>query len=172
MEQHMVARRLDSSGRPWPRHCPYDGLEPERAGLLKREAPLGHLEPPSSDDAPAARQVAQRRATDEPLDEALASCAALAQRLAALQALADPATQRQLMLQLPAALQAASAALSRLETAGDPELRADRGADALTGLADRSQLLAGAARQAAQYPDAPLMVLAIAVDHLRHVNDT
>jgi len=116
--------------------------------------------------------VAQRRATDEPLDEALASCSALAQRLAALQARADPATQRQLMLQLPAALQAASAALSRLEAAGDPELRVDGGADALTGLADRSQLLAGAARLVARYPDTPLMVLAIDVDHLRHVNDT
>jgi diguanylate cyclase (GGDEF)-like protein len=116
--------------------------------------------------------VAQRRATDEPLEEALASCSALAQRLAALQARADPATQRQLMRQLPAALQAASVALSRLEAAGDPGLRVDGGADALTGLADRSQLLAGAARLVAQYPDAPLMVLAIAVDHLRHVNDT
>ena len=48
------------------------------------------------------------------------------------------------------------------------------GGDALTGLADRAptarRRCAGQCRL--QYPDAPLMVLAVDVDHLRHVNDT
>jgi diguanylate cyclase (GGDEF)-like protein len=105
------------------------------------------------------------------MDAALAACAALMPPLAALQALTDPAARRQALLQLPAALQAASRALSRIETADGPEVRADGGGDALTGLADRPQLLAGAARLALQYPDTPMMLLVADVDHLRHVND-
>ena len=128
--------------------------------------------PPSPDDAPAAQPVALRRATDGAVDAALVACAALMPRLAALQALTDPAAQRQALLQLPAALQAAGLALSRLEAASADEARADGSGDALTGLADRTQLLAGGARLAVQYPDTPMMVLAVDVDHLRHVNDT
>ena len=116
--------------------------------------------------------MAQRRATDAALDAALAACAALIPRLVALQALHEPAAQRESLLQLPAPLQAASLALSRLEADGAPGLRTEGGGDALTGLADRPQLLAGAARLALQHPDTPLMLLAVDVDHLRHVNDT
>jgi diguanylate cyclase (GGDEF)-like protein len=133
---------------------------------------LGHPARPFPDDAPAAQPVAQRRAPEDATDAALAACAALMPRLAALQALTDPAAQRQVLLQLPAALQAAGLALSRLEADGGRDARADGGGDLLTGLADRPQLLAGVARLALQYPDTPMMVLAADVDHLRHVNDT
>jgi diguanylate cyclase (GGDEF)-like protein len=119
---------------------------------------LGHLAPPSPDDA---------------LDEALVACAALAPRLAALPGLTDPGAQRQALRQLPAALQAASLALARLESAGGgDERRGEGGGDALTGLADRSQLAAAGAALALRYPDTPLTLLAVDVDHLRHVNDT
>jgi diguanylate cyclase (GGDEF)-like protein len=133
---------------------------------------LGSLAPPSPDDAPAQRPAAPRRATDGALDDALVACAALARPLAGLQALTDPAAQRQALLELPATLQAASQALARLEVAGHAGAAAEGGADALTGLADRAQLQAAGAAMALQYPDMPLMVLAVDVDHLRHVNDT
>ena len=142
-------------------------------GRLRSEKHLlGHLVPPAPDNAPAAPPAAQRRATDGPLAAALAACGALQAPLAALQSLTDPVAQRQALLRLPATLQAAGLALAQLEAAGGAAARPEGGGDALTGLADRAQLLAGSARLAAQYPDAPLMVLAADVDHLRHVNDT
>jgi diguanylate cyclase (GGDEF)-like protein len=91
--------------------------------------------------------------------------------LAALQALTDPDDQRQALRLLPAALQAAGLALARLEAADDALPRVAGGGDALTGLADRTQLLADCTRLALQTPDTPLMLLAVDVDHLRHVND-
>jgi diguanylate cyclase (GGDEF)-like protein len=155
----MVARPRDSSRRP------YDGTESEKDIL-------GSVAPPSPDDAPAPPPAVERRAPGDPLDEALAACAALAPRLAALPELGDRTARRQALLQLPAALQAAGLALARLEACGgDPE-RPAGGADALTGLADRAELAAASAALALQYPDTPLMLLAADVDHLRHVNDT
>ena len=133
---------------------------------------MGSHAPPSPDDAPAQRPAALRRAADGALDEALAACANLAPRLSTLQALTDPAEQRQALLGLPATLQAASEALARLEATGRPDAPAQSGVDALTGLADRAQLQAAGAAMALQYPDLPLMVLAADIDHLRHVNDT
>jgi diguanylate cyclase (GGDEF)-like protein len=134
---------------------------------------LEHLVPPSPDDPPAAPPpAAQRRAGDGALGEALAACAALMPALAALQALTEPAEQRRCLRLLPATLQAAGLALARLEAAGGAAPRAPGGADALTGLADRAQLFASSDRLALQTPDSPLMVLAVDVDHLRHVNDT
>ena len=105
------------------------------------------------------------------LDEALAACAALAPGLAALQALADPVVQRQSLQGLSPALHAVLLALARLEAEGDVPARAEGGGDALTGLADRAELEAAGAALVRQYPDTPLMLLAVDVDHLRHVND-
>ncbi len=123
--------------------------------------------PTPSDDAAA------KPAAADALDEALAAAAALAARLAALPSLPDRATQRRAMLQLPAQLRAVGLALSCLEAAG-PEGSQDEGGgdDALTGLADRSQLDAASAALALQFPDSPLMVIAVDIDHLHHVNDT
>ncbi len=129
------------------------------------------LAPALPDDPPAAPPLAQRRASDGALDEAFAACIALAPRLAALQSLADPAARRQALLQLPAALQAASAALARLEAAAAQDPRAGGGADPLTGLADRAQLATSCAALALQYPDTPRTLIAVDIDHLRHVND-
>ena len=128
---------------------------------------------PTPPDAPAATPpAAERRASDGALAAALAVSAALASRLAALQPLTDRDAQRRALLQLPAALQAASLALARLEAAGDDDLPGGNGGDALTGLADRVQLAAASAGLALQFPDTPLMVIAADVDHLHHVNDT
>jgi len=109
-------------------------------------------------------------AGDDALDAALAACAALATRLGTLAASPDRAEQQRTLLQLSPALQAASAALARLETAAAAP-PADAAGDALTGLADHAGLLAASARLALQYPDTPLMLVAADVDHLRHVND-
>ena len=107
----------------------------------------------------------------DPLGAALAACADLVPRLAAVQSLGDPAQQRQALLQLPATLQAASAALARLAASADDAVSHDTRGDALTGLADRAQLEAASAGLALQFPDAPLTLIAVDVDHLRHVND-
>ena len=130
------------------------------------------LAPPSPDDAPAAPPGAERRAASGPLDDALAAGAALASRLAALASLPDRAAQRQALLQLPAALQAVGQALARLQAAGESSAQVDGDDDALTGLADRDQLQAACAALALQFPAAPLMVIAVDVDHFRHINDT
>ena len=131
--------------------------------------------PPLTEDDAAPPAAAQRRAesgtVDPALDDALAASAALAARLAALASLPDRAAQRQALLGLPATLQAIGQALLRLEQAGCESPGAG-GADALTGLADRVQLAAASAVLARQFPDTPLMVLCVDVDHLHHVNDT
>ena len=131
------------------------------------------IAPTPSDDAAAKPPTAERRAAPDVLDDALAASAVLALHLAALRSLPDRAAQRQALLQLPATLQAVGRALVRLEASGSEESPADDGGgDALTGLADRGQLSAASAALALQFPDTPLMVLAVDVDHLRHVNDT
>ena len=128
--------------------------------------------PLSPDDPTAPASAGERRAPAGALDEALAACAALAPRLAALHGVADRAAQRQALLQLPGALQAAALALTRLEASAADAPRPEGGADALTGLADRAELEVAGAALALQYPDTPLMLLAVDVDHLRQVNDT
>ena len=111
------------------------------------------------------------RAPGNALAAALAASGALASRLAVLPALADRDSQREALRQLAPALQAASLALARLETAGNEDCPDGAGGDALTGLADRAQLDAASAALALQYPDTPLMVIVADVDHLHHVND-
>ena len=107
------------------------------------------------------------------LDDALAAGAALAARLGALASLPDRAAQHRALLELPATLQAVGQALARLQADGAGESSAGGGGDdALTGLADRDQLGAASAALALQFPDAPLMVIAVDVDHLHHVNDS
>ena len=118
------------------------------------------LAPIPSDDAAA-----------QALDEALEAGATLASRLAALASLPDRRAQRQALLQLTAELRAVGLALARLEAAGT-EGSPSGGGDPLTGLADRTQLEAASAALALRFPDSPLMVIAVDVDHLRHVNDT
>ena len=130
------------------------------------------IAPTPSDDAAATPPAAERRAAPDPLDDALAAGAALASRLAVLASLPDRAAQRQALLQLPARLQAMVLALARLEAGSEDSLVDDGGGDALTGLADRGQLSAASAALALQFPDTPLMLIAVDVDHLRHVNDT
>ena len=132
---------------------------------------LESLVPPSPDTTPAP-PVVLRRAGDAALDEALAACAALAVRLAALPPATDPAAQREALRQLAVPLQAAGVALARLDAGGADAAPASGGVDPLTGLADRTQLATASAGLALQYPDAPLMLVAADVDHLRHVNDT
>jgi diguanylate cyclase (GGDEF)-like protein len=132
---------------------------------------LGSLAPSSPDDTPAAPPAAERRAAGA-LDEALAACAALTARLAALPSATDGAAQRRALLQLTAPLRAAGAALARLEAAGTDPAPTDGGGDVLTGLADLAQLAAASAGIALRFPDTPLMLIAADVDHLRHVNDT
>ena len=122
--------------------------------------------PTPSDDAAA------KPAAAGALDEALAAAAAMAARLAALPSLPDRAAQRQALLQLPAQWRGVGLALARLEAASPEASPAGGGDDALTGLADRSQLDAAGAALALQFPDSPLMVIAVDVDHLHHVNDT
>ena len=133
---------------------------------------MGPLAPPSPDQTPAALPAAELWAGGGALDEALAACAALAARLAELQSATDRAAQRQAVMRLPDVLQAAGVALARLEAAGADETPVHGGADPLTGLADRGQLAVASVGLALQYPDTPLMVIAVDVDHLRHVNDT
>lgn len=128
------------------------------------------LAPPSPDDTPAP-PAARRRASDEALDEALAACLALTPWLASLQSLADRTALRQGLMQLPAVLQAASAAVARLEAAGVEGASSVGTTDPLTGLADRSQLAAAGAALALQFPDTPRTLIAVDIDHLRHVND-
>ena len=130
------------------------------------------IAPTPSDDAAATPPAAERRAAPDVLDDALAAGAALASRLAALPSLPARAAQRQALLGLPAALQAVLLALARLEAADPEESPRDGDGDALTGLADRGQLCAASAALALRFPDTPLMVIAVGVDHLRHVNDT
>ena len=129
------------------------------------------LEPLASASSEPPERRAAGVAPVDPLAAALAACADLVPRLAAVQAIADPAGQRQALLQLPATLQAASAALARLASSADDALTHDTRGDALTGLADRAQLEAASAGLALQFPDAPLTLIAVDVDHLRHVND-
>jgi diguanylate cyclase (GGDEF)-like protein len=112
-----------------------------------------------------------RRAAGDALDETLAAGAALAPALAVVQALVDPAARRAALRALSPAVQALAHALARLEESADAPARAEGGGDALTGLADRAELDAAGAALARQHPDTPLMVLAVDVDHLRHVND-
>jgi diguanylate cyclase (GGDEF)-like protein len=104
------------------------------------------------------------------VDDALAACAALVRQWMALQPLADRAAQRQALSCLAPALQAASAAVARLDVAVEAR-RFDGDGDVLTGLADRVQLAAAGAALALRYPDTPLTLVAVDVDHLRHVND-
>ena len=129
------------------------------------------LEPLASASSEPPERRAAGVAPVDPLAAAMAACADLVPRLAAVQAIADPAGQRQALLQLPATLQAASAALARLASSADDALTHDTRGDALTGLADRAQLEAASAGLALQFPDAPLTLIAVDVDHLRHVND-
>ena len=128
--------------------------------------------PLSPEDPTPRAQPGERRAAGSPLDDALAACAALAPRLAALQGVTDCIAQRQALLQLPAALHAAALALTRLEASADDVPRPEGSADVLTGLADRAELDAAGTALALQYPGTPLMLLAIDVDHLSQVNDT
>ena len=130
------------------------------------------LAPPSPDATPPPPAVERRAAASDPLAEALAACAALGSGLADAQALADPAEQRHALLQLPAALQAAALALARLAATADAAAPVAGTCDALTGLPDRGRLAAACAALALQYPDAPLTLIGIDIDHLRHVNDT
>ncbi len=136
---------------------------------------LEPLAPHSPDDGAATPPQAQRRAAnvavDDVLDDALAAGAALAAQLQALAVLPDRAAQRQALRQLPAALQRAGRAVARLEAAVC-EPSTDGAGDALTGLADRAQLAAAGDALARQYPDTPLMLIAVDVDHLHHINDT
>ena len=106
------------------------------------------------------------------LGAALAASAALASRLAALPTLPDRSAQRRALLQLPVALQAVGLALTRLEAAGTEASASPGGGDGLTGLADCAELEAASAALALRFPDTPLMLVAIDVDHLHHVNDT
>jgi two-component system, cell cycle response regulator len=132
--------------------------------------------PPSPDDTPAAPPAAQRRAADgafdHGLDAALGAAAALSARLTTLASLPDRAAQRLALLRLPAMLQSVGQAVARVEAAGAARSSGDDGGDALTGLADRARLQAAGAALVLRYPDAPLMLIAADVDHLRHVNDT
>jgi len=130
-----------------------------------------HALPSSQPAAPGAERRAAGVPPVDPLAAALAACADLVPRLAAVQSLGDPAQQRRALLQLPATLQAASAALARLAASADAAVSHDTRGDALTGLADRAQLEAASAGLALQFPDAPLTLIAVDVDHLRHVND-
>ena len=130
-----------------------------------------HALPSSRPAAPGTERRAAGVTPVDPLGAALAACAHLLPRLAAVQSLGDPAQQRQALLQLPATLQAASAALARLAASADDAVSHDTRGDALTGLADRAQLEAASAGLALQFPDAPLTLIAVDVDHLRHVND-
>ncbi len=134
---------------------------------------MGHAPPPSPDEPAAAPPADSRRATDaalaDVLSDALAACAALAPGLAALPAGGDSAAQRRALLALAPALQAAQLALVRL-TAEPPPAPA-LGADALTGLADAAGLAAACTVLSVQFPDTPQLLLAVDVDHLRHVND-
>ena len=129
------------------------------------------LPSPEHPAAPGAERRAAGVAPVDPLAAALAACADLVPRLAAVQSLGDPDAQRRALLQLPATLQAASAALARLAACADDAVSHDTRGDALTGLADRAQLEAACAGLALQFPDAPLTLVAVDVDHLRHVND-
>jgi len=129
------------------------------------------LPSPERPAAPSAERRAAGIAPVDPLAAALAACADLLPRLAAVQSLGDPAAQRQALLQLPATLQAASAALARLAASADDGVTHETRGDALTGLADRAQLEAACAGLALQFPEAPLTLVAVDVDHLRHVND-
>ena len=129
------------------------------------------LPSPEHPAAPGAERRAAGVAPVDPLAAALAACADLLPRLAAVQSLGHPAAQRQALLQLPATLQAASAALARLAASADDGVTHETRGDALTGLADRAQLEAACAGLALQFPEAPLTLVAVDVDHLRHVND-
>ena len=120
---------------------------------------------------PATPAAVERRAGAGTLDEALAAGAALAIALPPVRLLTEPAARREALLALAPAAQAFSLSLARLEAEGDVPARAEGGADALTGLADRAELAAACAALARQCPDTPLMVLAAGIDHLRHVND-
>jgi diguanylate cyclase (GGDEF)-like protein len=132
---------------------------------------LGLPAPPPPDATPAPR-AAERRAGDGVLQAALAACATLAARLAALPSATDDAEQRQVLRQLAAPLHAAGVALARLDAAGaDESPGVAGGGDPLTGLADRAQLATASAALSRRFPDTPLMLIAVDVDHLRHVND-
>ena len=143
---------------------------PDIAAALKT---LASDASPSPDHpaSPGAERRAAGVAPVDPLAAALVACADLVPRLAAVQSLADPAAQRRALLQLPATLQAASVALARLAASVDGAVSHDTRGDALTGLADRAQLEAACAGLALQFPDAPLTLVGVDVDHLRHVND-
>jgi len=125
---------------------------------------------PPPDDSPARLPADGRRAIDGALDEALAACAALAPALAGLQPDADPADARRALVRLAPLLQAAQLAASRLAALDAAAAPPDVGVDALTGLADAAALAAACTVLAVQFPDAPLMLLAVDVDHLGHVN--
>ena len=66
---------------------------------------------------------------------------------------------------------ALAAALERLAASADDAVPHDTRGDALTGLADRARLEAACAGLALQFPEAPLTLVAVDIDHLRHVND-
>ena len=156
----MVARPADSSRRS------YDGIFADAVTRHRHieNQPLGHA--PTPDDTPPADG---RRAADAALADAQAACAALSARLAALPTDASADDRRRALLQLAPALQAAQLAVVRL-TAAEPPAPA-LGADDLTGLADAAGLAAACTVLDVQFPDTPLTLLAVDVDHLRHVND-
>jgi diguanylate cyclase (GGDEF)-like protein len=110
---------------------------------------------------------------DDAHDAALRAAAALAPRLAALASLPDRAAQQQALLQLPALLQDLAQALAAVEADGPPpRSRSAAHGDPPTGLADRVELEAASAALALRYPDAPLTLIAVDIDHLHRVNDT
>jgi diguanylate cyclase (GGDEF)-like protein len=111
---------------------------------------------------------------DDAHDAALRAAAALAPRLAALASLPDRAAQQQALLQLPALLQDLAQALAAVEVNGPPSRSRSgaHGGDPPTGLADRVELEAASAALALRYPDTPLTLIAVDIDHLHRVNDT
>ena len=158
----------------WPPAVQFQGavrIYDQASAAFDIAAEFKILEPLASASSDLPERRAAGVAPVDPLAAALAACADLLPRLAAAQAIADPAGQREALLRLPATLQAASAALARLASSTDDPVTHDTRGDPLTGLADRAQLEAASAGLALQFPDAPLTLIAVDVDHLRHVND-
>jgi diguanylate cyclase (GGDEF)-like protein len=122
---------------------------------------------PSPEETPAAPPAAPPRADDAALDAALTACATLLARVGPAAASGD----RAVLLALAPVLRDAAAALDRLEATPSLGTAEEGGGDPLTGLAGHAGLAAASAALARQHPDAPLTLVAVDVDHLRHVND-